>query len=177
MAKSNTAVTASLVDRSVVTEDSDKAREFYARSRYGEIKNGKVYLSFFEALFLMEKKKLIVYDARRKEYSNERFIKKIKAKNDFLVKYSVFKDLRSKGYIVKTALKFGADFRVYNKGIKPGEDHAKWVVFCVHESDRQTWNDFSAKNRVAHSTKKKLLIAVVDDEGDVSYWEVHWVKP
>ena len=49
-----------------------------------------------------------------------------------------FKDLRKKGYIVKTALKFGADFRVYEKGVKPGEDHAKWVVFPVHERNTHT---------------------------------------
>ena len=162
--------------KNVVTEDSDAAREFYSRSRYGEIKNKKVYLSFYEGLYLLEKEKLIVTDKKGKEYSFDRFLKKVGAK-EFLIKYSVFKDLRSKGYIVKTALKFGADFRVYNKGIKPGEDHAKWVVFCVHESQKQTWNDFSAKNRVAHSTKKKLLIGIVDDELDVSYWEVNWVKP
>jgi len=38
------------------------------------------------------------------------------------IKYPVFKDLREKGYIVKTALKFGADFRIYDKGQKPGEN-------------------------------------------------------
>ena len=177
MPKNTLPVESYVMDKSVVTEDSDRAREFYARSRFGEIKSKKVYLSFFEAMFLMESGKLSISDAKKKEYSFESFVKKIKAKKDFLVKYAVFKDLRSKGYIVKTALKFGADFRVYNKGIRPGDDHAKWVVFCVHESDKQTWHDFSAKNRVAHSTKKKLLIAVVDDESDISYWEVGWQKP
>ena len=85
--------------------------------------------------------------------------------------------MRSRGYIVKTALKFGADFRVYDKGIKPGEDHAKWVVFPVHESNTLTWHDFSAKNRVSHSTRKKLLMAIVDNEDDVTYYEIAWKKP
>jgi len=40
-----------------------------------------------------------------------------------------------------------------------------------------TWYEYAAKNRVAHSTRKRLLLAVVDDEGDVSYWESSWVKP
>ena len=79
--------------------------------------------------------------------------------------------------LTKTALKFGADFRVYDRGIKPGEDHAKWVVYPVHEGETLTWHDFSAKNRVAHSTKKRLLIGVVDDEGDVTYYVVKWMKP
>jgi tRNA-intron endonuclease len=85
--------------------------------------------------------------------------------------------LRKIGYVVKTALKFGADFRVYDKGVKPGEDHAKWIVYPVKESDFITWYEFSAKNRVAHSTKKKLLIGVVDGESDVTYYEIAWRKP
>ncbi len=79
--------------------------------------------------------------------------------------------------MVKTALKFGADFRVYDKETKPGKKHAKWLVFVERETNKLTWHEFSAKNRVAHSTKKKLLLAIVDEENDVSYYEVGWVKP
>ena len=38
------------------------------------------------------------------------------------------------------------------------------------------WRDFAAKSRVAHSTRKKLLVGVVDEEGDVTYYEVGWVR-
>ena len=93
------------------------------------------------------------------------------------IKYPVFRDLRNKGYIIKTALKFGAEFRVYEKGAKPGEEHAKWIVFTDNEANKISWHDFSAKNRVAHSTKKNLLLAIVDEEGDVTYYEVKWMKP
>ncbi|MFW6378910.1 MAG: tRNA-intron endonuclease family protein, partial [Nanoarchaeota archaeon] len=61
--------------------------------------------------------------------------------------------------------------------IKPGQDHARWIVYPVHEGERYTWFDFAAKNRVAHSTKKRLLMGVVDDENDVTYWEIKWVRP
>ena len=94
-----------------------------------------------------------------------------------MIKYAVFKDLREKGYIVKTALKFGADFRVYPKGVKPGKKHAKWIVFVEHETGKLTWHEFAAKNRVAHSTRKNLLLAIVDEEGDITYYEVRWIKP
>ena len=77
---------------------------------------------------------------------------------------------------MKTALKFGADFRVYDKGEKISEKHSKWIVFVNYESDKITWHEFSAKNRVAHSTKKNLLLAIVDDESDVIYYEVRWLK-
>ena len=100
-----------------------------------------------------------------------------KIDNKIQIKYSIFKDLRERGYIVKTALKFGADFRVYDKGARPGKKHAKWIVFAEHESKRLTWHEFSAKNRVAHSTRKNLLLAILDEEGDITYYEVKWIRP
>ena len=85
--------------------------------------------------------------------------------------------MRNRGYIVKTALKFGADLRIYERGVKPGEEHAKWILYPVYESNGLTWQEFAAKNRVAHSTRKKLLIGIVDDENDVTYYEIEWKKP
>lgn len=162
-----------------VTEASSEAKELYDRSRFGSLlDDGKVQLSLIEALYLIEKNRLDALDGRNKAIPYDKFLKKAqKIEPRFWIRYSVFKDMRDRGYIVKTALKFGADFRVYDRGIKPGEDHAKWVVFPVHESESLTWHEWAAKNRVAHSTRKKLLIAVVDAEGDVSYWEARWIRP
>lgn len=163
----------------VLTENSDQARDLYNTSRFGKLlDNGRVQLSLLEALYLLDKKRLDVLDGRNKPIPFDKLLKKAeKIESNFWVRYVVFKDLRNRGYIVKTALKFGADFRVYERGVKPGEDHAKWVVFPVHEVNSLTWHEFAAKNRVAHSTKKRLMIGVVDDEGDVSYWEVRWLRP
>jgi len=163
----------------VLTENSDDAREFYNQSRYGTIlEDGKLQLSLLEALFLSEKGKLTVSDARNKALSFENYVKKAKKiEPNFWIRYCVFKDMRNRGYIVKTALKFGADFRVYDRGVKPGEDHARWIIYPVHEASTLTWYDFAAKNRVAHSTKKRLLMGIVDDEGDVTYYEIRWMRP
>ena len=163
----------------VLTESSDNARELYNQSRYGNLlEDGRIQLSLIEALYLLDKKKTKIYDSRNKELDFETFLKKSqKVEPNFWVRYCVFRDIRNRGYIIKTALKFGADFRIYDRGIKPGEDHARWVVFPVHEGSSLTWYEFSAKNRVAHSTKKRLLIGCVDDEGDVTYWEVRWLRP
>ncbi len=163
----------------VLTENSDDAREFYNQSRFGVLNNdGKVELSLLEALYLMEKKRLIIKTEAGRVIKFESYVKKArKVEPNFWVRYIVFRDVRNRGYIIKTALKFGADFRVYDRGVKPGEDHAKWIVFPVHEASVYTWHEFSAKNRVAHSTKKKLLLGVVDDEGDVTYYEVRWMRP
>jgi tRNA-intron endonuclease len=115
--------------------------------------------------------------SRNKKISKKELLKKFQRFDKKIqIKYPVFKNLRQRGYILKTALKFGADFRVYNKGSKPGKKHAKWVVFVDHESKKLTWHEFSAKNRVAHSTKKNLLLAIVDEESGITYYEVSWLK-
>jgi len=163
---------------SIMTEASDDAMDLFNSNRFGAKKRDQVQLSGLEALYLLDKDKIIVFDGKNKTLTFEDFLKRVRRKDkNFWTRFVVFRDLRDRGYIVKTALKFGADFRVYDRGVKPGEGHAKWVVFAVHESEGMTWHGFSAKNRVAHSTKKKLMIGIVDDEGDVTYYEVKWIKP
>jgi tRNA-intron endonuclease len=170
-------INARFLENSILTEATDEARELFNKNRFGTLKGSNVTLSLFEGLYLLEKERLVVRSGN-KELSSEDLTKKArKTTKDFSTKYIVFKDLRDRGYIVKTALKFGAEFRVYDKGIVPGQDHAKWIVYPVHESGHLTWHDFSAKNRVAHSTKKKLLIGIVDDENDVTYYEIAWKRP
>lgn len=177
--KRRPAVTAYWAQHRVITEPSDAARELHSQAGYGTLlEDGKVQLSLLEALYLLERGRLRVQDGRGQAFTSERLLKRaVRAEPDFWVRYMVFRDIRTRGYIIKTALKFGADFRIYDRGIKPGEDHARWVVFPVHEGETLTWHEFAAKNRVAHSTKKRLMLGVVDDEGDVSYWEVRWLRP
>lgn len=147
------------------------------KSSFGEKKDGKVEYSPIEALFLVQEKKASLIQGKT-SLSFEKLVKNAKkADKKIETKLAVYSDMRKKGYIVKSALKFGAEFRVYDKGIKPGIDHAKWILYTVRENELLNWHDFAAKNRVAHSTKKNLLIAIVDDESDVSYYEVSWLKP
>lgn len=163
----------------ILTENSDNARDLYNQSRFGMIlEDGKVQLPLLEALYLLEKKRIKITDTKKKKIDADKFLKKAqKLEPNFWIRYCVFKDMRNRGYIIKTALKFGADFRVYDRGVKPGEDHARWVVYPVHESSTLTWYEFAAKNRVAHSTKKRLMMAIVDDERDVTYYEIRWTRP
>lgn len=177
--KSKSLIKAEFTKEAVLTENSDQARDLFNQSRYGTILNsGRVQLSLVEAAYLAEKKTIELFTSTNRPIEYESFIKKsTRLEPNFWTRYQVYKDIRNRGYVIKTALKFGADFRVYDRGVKPGEDHAKWIVYPVREADTQTWYEFSAKNRVAHSTKKRLLIAVLDAENDVTYWEIKWTRP
>jgi len=161
-----------------ITTNKAEAFSLQKKSQFGEPTGQKIQYTLSEALYLVEKNKIEVLQKNKIINSNELLNKLKRIDSRISLKYPVFKDLREKGYIVKTALKFGADFRVYPKGIRVGQKggHSKWIVFCEHESKKFSWHEFSAKNRVAHSTKKKLLIAIIDEESDVSYYEVSWIR-
>jgi len=161
----------------IISSNSSEANLLFKKSSFGEKIGEKIHYSLPETLFLVEKGRLAIFSGSKELNSQELMEKFRRIDKKIQIKYPVFRDLREKGYVVKTALKFGADFRVYEKGAKPGEKHAKWVVFVDYESNKLTWHDFSAKNRVAHSTRKNLLLAIVDEENSISYYEVCWLKP
>ena len=167
MKKLRDSLLAEVVPNGAFTEVS-----FISDKGFGEIIENKLWLFSEEAMFLAEKGFL---DLGMTEKKARKYFSK--HNKNFLHRYFVYRDLRIKGYVVKSGAKYGADFRVYEKGFKPGKKHAKWIVFVDHESKKLTWHEFSAKNRVAHSTKKNLLLAIVDEEGDITYYEVRWVKP
>ncbi len=160
----------------ILSTNEAEAFQLQKKSSFGEIVHGKVQYSLSEGLYLVRKGKIDVFQKSKKIGFNDLIIKFKRIDNKIQLKYPVFKDLRDKSYVVKTALKFGADFRVYPKGKKPGKEHAKWIVFVEYESKSLKWHEFSAKNRVAHSTKKKLLLAILDEESKPTYYEVGWVK-
>lgn len=160
-----------------VTSSEKPAKDLYEKASFGELTEDKIIYSFVEAMYLLEQGRIKLYSAG-KSVSFDTLLKKAsKSEPNFYTKFIVFRDMRNKGYIVKTALKFGADFRVYSKGKKPGQEHAKWILYPVAEGSAHTWQEFSAKNRVAHSTRKRLLIGIVDDEADVTYYEIAWERP
>lgn len=160
-----------------VVSSSREALDLYSRSNFGEYLNKKVHYSLVESLYLLDKKKIEVSSKSKKLNFNQLIEKAKKFDSKIQTKFLVFKDLRDKGYLLKTALKFGADFRVYEKGSKMGKSHSKWILYPVNETQELTWHEFAAKNRVAHSTKKNLLVAIVDSEGGITYYEIAWTRP
>jgi tRNA-intron endonuclease, archaea type len=160
-----------------ISSNSKEAYSISKKSHLGEHIGEKIIYLPEEAFYLLEKNKLEIIQ-KNKTFSKEESRTKLqRIDKKFSTKYPVFKDLKQKGYTLKTGLKFGADYRVYEKSKKPSEAHAKWILFIDHESNKISWQEFSAKNRVANSTKKKLLIAIVDNEEKTTYYEVKWTKP
>jgi len=160
----------------IVSSNSSSAFSLLSSSNFGERLGEKVIYSIFEAFYLAEINKLNIFSGEKKLTRDEIERKFIRIDKSFNIKYPVFEALRKKGYIVKTALKLGADFRVYEKGADINKQHARWLAYCVSENQALKWDEFAAKSRIAHSTNKKLMICVVDAENTVSHYEVGWLR-
>jgi tRNA-intron endonuclease len=165
------------LNKEIISTNDPLAQTLQRKSSFGEKIGEKIQYSLSESLYLLEKNKIEIFQKNKNLTFDEVLNKFIRLDKKIQIKYPVFKDLREKGHIVKTALRFGAEFRVYKKGTKIGNSHAKWIVFTEHEAKKLNWHEFSSKNRVAHSTKKKLLLAIVDEESKINYYEVSWIKP
>ncbi|MCW1309617.1 MAG: tRNA-intron lyase, partial [Candidatus Nanoarchaeia archaeon] len=94
-----------LVDKKVIVENEEDANTIYNRGKYGVIKNRKLELSLVEALYLIEKGDLEVYDENENKLEFKEFMKIASERIPrFYTIFSVYRDIRSRGYITKTAL-------------------------------------------------------------------------
>ena len=131
---------------------------------FGSREGNKLILFPEEVLYLLEKGKIVVDTNRdlRKYFSRGR--------PGFLRSYAVYKDLRDRGFTVKSGAKYGADFRVYDKGVSIKERvHSKYLVWVMDQDERLPLKTLVGINRIAHSVKKRLLLAIVDKDFDITY--------
>ncbi len=167
-----------LAGGNVLVSNPDEANAIYGKGYFGEIlKGGKLNLALVEALFLVDRGKLKVLDGKN-ELSFDELLKKAKKEDKTIFgQYVAYSDLRDRGYIAKTGYKFGAHFRVYKRGDAPGQAHSVYLVHSIPEYYPMTMTDISRFVRLGHSVKKKMWLAVVDSEGDLTYYQVRRIKP
>ena len=161
-------------NRVIITEK--KVKDRLIEKGYGEKEEKVLVLSLFEALYLLEKGKLEVEDVKGKKLTEKDLIRKAKEKL-FYNKFVVFRDLRDRGFVVKTGFKFGFDFRVYPRGKKPGEEHTQWVINVSPQEARCSFPEFSRMVRMAGNLRTTLLQAIVDSENQVNYYEIKRITP
>jgi tRNA-intron endonuclease len=158
----------------VIVREGNIAK-IHEKSHYGNMSEDGLQLTLIEALYLMEKGKLDV-KTDSEDVSVEKLFNIIR-KQGFFANYVVFRDLRNRGYIIKTGFKYGSEFRLYERGKSPGDGHSNYLVKVAKENSEFLMSDLSSYVRVAHGVNKKLLFAVVDDENDITYYNVEWTRP
>ena len=178
-------VKAQLIGRRVIVLDRKHARELYFKEgffgRFFEVPKPKVpsvekelELSCFDTLYLAENGKLKVIDECGKNVSLEE-LKKIfnDMYENFEEAYLVYKDLRTKGFVVKSGMKFGATFAVYKFG--PGIDHAPFLVHVLPYESKLDPIEIVRAGRLSHSVRKRFVLAYVDPlSKKVRYFVFKW---
>ncbi|KAJ2260689.1 tRNA splicing endonuclease subunit sen2 [Coemansia sp. RSA 376] len=132
-------------------------------------------LSFHDALFLCQLECLQVRDTQGTEYTYEslwHLFCKVDRSSEFALKYAAYYYYRSKGWVVRSGLKFGSDFLLYAKG--PAHSHAQYSVVVRHSSHElpgsasdekttsESWQFVLSLSRVTSQVRKTLVICYVD---------------
>ena len=179
-----------LIENKVIVWDTNGVI-LYDESGYGkplpEEKPERVELDLIEATYLVEKEKLTVVakEGKKKKKLTFKDLMGIGNKNvnEFHSQLIVFRDLRERGYLVKTGYKFGAHFRLYDRGVKlkrgpkAPHEHTKAIVHAVAEESAFSLPEMSRAVRLAHNIRAIMWWAIVDREGDVTYYSLSRVTP
>lgn len=156
-----------------VLEENQARRSRLLQRGFGEKRHAGLVLDLFEAVHLVRGKKISV-EGKKGKNVGERELLGLGAKyeRNFLEKLCVYEDMRMAGRVIKTGFKFGFDFRVYPQGKKPGEGHSEFVVSVAGQGKSFSATEIARMTRMAAGLKAKLLLAIVDSEHEVSYYEV-----
>lgn len=166
-------------ERVIVTEDEEDIIEELEKRGYGEKEGKELLLSPEEALYLIEKRMEFPLKNEKGRKVGKKFLMKYFMEQDpeFSRKYLVYRNMRDRGFCLKTGFKFGSHFRVYSRGDRPGKGHAKWLIHCVPEEFTAELSQISRAVRLAQNVRKKMIYAVVDKEGDITYYKIERITP
>ncbi|MDO5831919.1 tRNA-intron lyase [Methanobrevibacter sp.] len=158
-----------------IEEGSKRPIALHEKSLFGKIEADSLNLSLVEACYLLEKGRLDIYEDDIE--CSIGYIIDILKEQGVYGKYIVYRDLKDRGFVIKTGFKYGSDFRLYNRGGGPGKGHSDYLVKVLFENYDINALDFASYIRVAHGVNKKFLLAIVDDDFDITYYNVEWTRP
>jgi len=139
---------------------------------FGESEKDSLILNSFETLYLLYNDKLELKKINKSIVFDELMQKCIQKNDDILTQFLLYRDLRTKGYVVKDGFGFGSDFRVYERG-NYGLKDAKFLIFAFNEGTQQKISKLY-KN-IAEITKmgKEPIIAVIERRGEIIYYKIN----
>ena len=139
---------------------------------YGAEENGVFTLSFYEALYLLDKEMLEVKNEEGLKIEFQMLLQ-IYEKMDMnaWVNYLVYRDLRSRGYVVREGFGAGTNFRIYERGAY-GKSTASHMVLGTQEGKPLPVEELTKALRHCQSQKKELVLAVMNRRGETVYYTV-----
>jgi tRNA-intron endonuclease len=152
-----------------IAVNENKHKDQLRNKGFGEVFNNDYILTSLETLYLLSNNKLRLIGTDEYNFSS---LLKILLKKDrkILTKYLIFRDLRSKGYVVKEGFGFGIDFRIYERG-EHGKKPSKYVSIGINEGMNLKARDFVETIEQIEKMGKDTVIAVIERRGEVIYYK------
>ena len=156
---------------SVLVADERAASTLYNKGSHGVPESGGgLRLSLMEAAYLVDAGRLDVEDDQGGTIDLEDLVSAGgKADSAFEVRYIVYRDMRERGYLVKPSTTSGVDFDVFPRGGSPKDPARKWLLAVSERTSFKTEPFLEMLHR-AEGFGRRVLIGVVDEEGDVTHY-------
>lgn len=139
---------------------------------YGTVEGEMFTLAFYEALYLSDKGMLEVKDEKGENASFQDLLKIYeKVDENAWINYLVYRDLRSRGYVVREGFGAGIDFRIYERG-SYGKDTASYLILSTQEGKPMPIEDMKGALERSQKQKKELILAVMNRRGEIVYYSV-----
>ena len=138
---------------------------------FGETEGGKLFLEPFESLYLLYTKQLLLRRGKKRVDFDGFMGMAQKADPEILTKFLIYRDLRTRGYVVKDGFGFGSDFRVYERG-HYGQKGSKFLIFGLNEGRQENMGAMQKKIRQITQMGKEPIIAVIERRGEVIYYRI-----
>ena len=94
----------------------------------------------------------------------------------FEIRYLVYRDLRQRGYVVE-ARGGAVDFQVYPRGGAPRKTPSRFWVRALSERAVFDLAELLERAEEAAGVRKTLLLGLVDEESDLTYYSVREAHP
>jgi tRNA-intron endonuclease len=160
-----------LTESGVVIAEQSSIDQLTSRG-YGTLEVKTFTLAFFEALYLQDKGML---EAKTKDGATIDFqalLHFYEGKNENAwVNYLVYRDLRSRGYVVREGFGAGIDFRIYERG-SYGKDTAPYLILVTQEGKPLPVADLADALSKCQTQKKELILAVTNRRGEIVHYSV-----
>ena len=161
----------------VVVEDAAEASTLYNRGYFGSPRSGgSLELDLLEAVYLVEAERLEVRRGGRAVSARDLFRAAGTAVPSFEILYLVYRDLRQRGYIVESR-SGSVDFQVYPRGGAPKKTPSKYWVRALSERAVFDLAELLERAEEAAAVRKTLLLGLVDEESDLTYYSVREALP
>src|ERR687892_840918 len=138
---------------------------------FGESEGSQYTLSYCEALYLAFTNRLVIKNNEGICIGFEQLVKKmLKHDPSVLTRFLVYRDLRSRGYVVKDGFGFGIDFRVYERG-EYQKKPSKYLVYALNEGVNLKIKSLYDLIDQTAKMRKISVLAVIERRGEVIYYK------